>query len=130
MTDSAKKLPPKYFKAISGLLTLFTVKEAAQEAKISEVTLYRWMRNETFQAAYRDARKEAVKQAIANLQRISSEAVNTLRSIMTDNDAPPSSRVAAARTVIEQSIRAIEFEELEQRITVIERAVEQEKRRK
>ncbi len=108
-------------KAICGLLEQPTVTQAAIYAGVSEGTLYRWLREDsTFQSAYAEARRECVRQATARLQRACSTAVQTLEEVMGDGDAPPSSRVTAARSVLELAFKAVEIDELDARITALE----------
>lgn len=106
--------------AISALLVQPTVQGAAQVANIGERTLWRWLKEEPFKRAYREAKREAVAQAVANLQRVSGEAVEALSDVMTNKEAPASARVSAARAVIELSLKAVEIEDLEGRITRLE----------
>jgi DNA-binding MurR/RpiR family transcriptional regulator len=120
MMAPGEKLSRKQEVAIAALLTCPTLAEAAQRAGISEPTLGRWLRRDDFQTAYRQARREAVSQAIAHLQRVSGEAVETLRAIMADGKAPASARVTAARAVLEVAIKAVELEDLEARIADLE----------
>jgi hypothetical protein len=61
-----------------------------------------------------------VSQAVAHLQRVSGEAVETLRTIMNDDQKPSSARVTAARVILELSIKAVELEDLEVRIASLE----------
>jgi hypothetical protein len=57
-----------------------------------------------------------VQQAIAQVQQGTGEAVETLRAIMTNGDASASARVSAAKAVLETAIRAVELEDIEQRV--------------
>ena len=94
------KLPRKQEQAIAALLMAPTIQQAAHAAAISEPTLARWLKREDFQAAYRAARREAMQQAIGHVQQVSGEAVQTLRAVMLDGDAPASARVTAARCIL------------------------------
>ena len=94
---------------------------AAEASGINEKTLQRWLREDTaFQAAYREARRAVVQHAITQVQRATGEVVETLRNVMQDAEAPASSRVAAARVVLDMSLRAIEIEDVEQRVAALE----------
>jgi len=53
------KFSRKMDEAIAALLTQRSVEEAAQEAKIGTQTLYRWIRQPEFDAAWREARRAA-----------------------------------------------------------------------
>ncbi len=111
---------PKQDKAITALLSCKTIADAAQQAGVSERSLYNWLSDETFQAAYRAARWQAAGQAIARLQQISIEAANALQDVFNNIEAPASARVSAARAVIELSLRSVELENLEARISALE----------
>jgi hypothetical protein len=75
-----------------------------------------------FQNAYREARRQAFGQAVARLQQASSAAVSTLLKIMVDMNVPASSRVRAADCVLEHTAKAIELEDLDARVSELERA--------
>jgi hypothetical protein len=88
-------------------------------------TLYRWMNEAHFDAAYRAARRAAFSQSTARLQQMSTAAVSTLGKIMVDPKAPAASRVRAADTVLAHAARAIELEDMEARVVELERLMEQ-----
>lgn len=118
------KFGRKQEAAITGLLTLPTIDDAANYAGISGPTLWRWLQDPTFQTQYRRARRHALGQATAQLQQASSAAVGALRAIVEDSKASSSARVMAARTVLEMALKAVEVEDLEERIAKLERAAE------
>ena len=120
MQGHGEKLTRKQEQAIAALLAAPSVGEAAQQTGVSEPTLYRWLKHDAFQTAYRAARREVVRQAVAHLQRASGEAVHTLQAIMGNAEAPASARVSAARTVLDTAIKAVELEDLEARIAMLE----------
>jgi hypothetical protein len=121
MPGHGEKLPRRKEQAISALLLHATLSEAATALAVDESTLRRWLREDTaFQTAYRDARRAVVQQAITQVQRATGEAVETLRNIMQDAEAPASSRVVAARVVLDMSLHTIEIEDLEQRVAALE----------
>ena len=120
MKGHGEKLSRKKEQAIAALLTKPTIPAAAQEVGVTPVTLWRWLQIDEFQEAYRKARRDAVAQATAHLQKACGEAVLALRVVMRDDNAPASARVSAARAVLELAIRGIEVEDLEQRIIALE----------
>ena len=61
---------------------------------------------------------------MARLQQASSAAVTTLLKIMVDQAAPAASRVRAADSVLEHAAKAIELEDIEVRLSDLERAAE------
>ncbi len=80
-----------------------------------------------FQIAYREARRDAFSQSVARLQQASGAAVSTLLKVMVDPNAPASSRVRAADCVLGHAAKAIEIEDIEVRVTELERAAESTK---
>ena len=70
-----------------------------------------------------------VRQAIAQIQNGLSSAVKTLSDIMEDKESPASARVTAARSMIDMAIRAIEIEELDARLTVLEAHIKERNRK-
>src|SRR6266487_1646297 len=114
--QAAGKLTQKQEQLIAALLTAPSIEAAAKQAGINPVTAWRWMKQPAFQAAYREARRAVVQHAVVLLQRFSANAVGTLAQVMTDATAPASSRVAAARTVLEMALRGAEIEDLTARI--------------
>jgi len=124
MTRTATKFGRKMEEAIAALLTQRNIEEAAKAAGISTRTLLRWMKGPEFQKAYREARRNAYSQAVAKLQQGSNAAATTLLKIMLDPNMPASVRVRAAEAVMSHSSKAIEIEDVEARVTELERATD------
>jgi hypothetical protein len=118
------KVEHKTDQAVAALISCGSIAEAAQVAGIGERTLYSWLADKDFQEQYRTARREVVGQALAQLQRVSSLAVNTLSDIMADREAPASSRVSASKAVLELAIRAVELEDVMSRLENLEEEVQ------
>jgi hypothetical protein len=122
MKGHGEKLSRKQEALISALLTAPTLADAAHTAGIGEVTAWRWLKDATFQATYREARRQVVQQAIVQVQQATGEAVATLRQVMQAADAPASAKVSAAKTILETAVKAVELEDLEARIVALEAA--------
>lgn len=120
MKGHGAKFDRKQEAAILGLLTMPTIDQAAQHAGISGPTLWRWLQDPAFQCEYRKARRDALGQATAQLQQASGAAVKALTEIVQDKDAPSSARVMAARTVLEMGLKAVDLEDVQQRLDAIE----------
>lgn len=120
MKGHSRKLGRKQEEAIAALLTQRSVDEAARSVNVPVRTLYRWLKQPEFQAAYREARRAAFSQCTARLHHLSAAAVSTLGKVMLDGQAPAASRVRAAHTILEQASRALELEDLEARLAVLE----------
>src|ERR1035437_3032662 len=103
-------------RALQALLQYGTKEKAAQEAGISVVTLWRWLKQPPFQEALHQARREAFSQSTGRVQQASSAAVSTLLRDMAGPDTPASSMVQASRSVIELSQKSFELEDIEIRL--------------
>ena len=120
MIGHGEKLSRKQDQAITALVTCPSITEAAAHCELAEVTLRRWLKQDGFQAAYREARRAVVQHAIVQVQQATGDAVETLRHVMQDPEAPASARVSAARVVLETAVKAVEIEDLEARILALE----------
>jgi hypothetical protein len=109
---------------IQALLQQPGMEKAAAAVGISAITAWRISRTPEFQDEYRQTRREAFSQSIARMQQASSAAVSTLMKIMVDPSAPAASRVRAADCVLDRSAKALELEDLETRISKLERTAE------
>lgn len=115
------KFNHKWEKAIIGLLTKPDLATAAEFANISVNTLLRWLNIPEFAQKYSDAKREVLKQALSKLQQASGEAVETLKEVCGDATASSSARVTAAKSIIEMSVKVAELDEIEKRLTELER---------
>ena len=50
-------------------------------------------------------------------------AVETLEAVMGNGEAPASSRVSAAKTVLDAALKAVELEEVQERLAAVENAL-------
>ena len=124
MKGHGSKIGRKQDDAIVALLTQRNNEEAARAADISVSTLLRWMNQPAFDKAFRDAKRNAFAQAIARLHHRSSAAVSTLGRIMLDPETPAATRVRAADSILDHTIKAIEIEDIEARVSDLERAAD------
>jgi len=129
MIGHGEKLSRKQEDAIGALLTHSTISQAAKSCGVSDVQLARWMKEPAFDEAYRQARREAVNAAIGLLQKASGAATATLLSVMANAETPASVRVSAAKTVLEMAFKAIELEDFEERLAVLEATLDAKEER-
>jgi hypothetical protein len=112
---------------IVALLEHPTLEKAAAAVGVSGVTLWRATKKSEFAEAYRKARREAFSQSVARLQHASNAAVGTLLRVMTDREAPAASRVRAADVILQTALRGMEMEDIEARVSELERVTEANK---
>jgi hypothetical protein len=122
MAGHGSKLGRKQEEAIAALLTHRNIEEAAGAAGIGARTLLRWLKIPEFQAAYRQARRDAFGQAVARLQQGTSAAATTLLKTLIDPGTPPSVKVRAAEAIFNHAAKAIEIEDIESRVAALEQA--------
>ena len=124
MTGHGSKLGRKMEQAVAALLTARNTEEAAKSVGISPRTLLRWQKLPEFERALREARMTAFRQSMARLQQASVPAVTTLLKIMVDPGSPSTVKARCAYYILDQTRKGIETEEIERRVTELERAAE------
>lgn len=127
MKGHGTKFGRKMEAAVAALLSQRSQEEAARVAGVSIATLLRWQKLPEFQAVYRDAKRAAFGQSIARLHQMSSAAVSTLGKVMVDPKTPPATKVRAADSIINHTTKAIEIEDIEARVSELERGQETSK---
>ena len=121
MSGNVTKLKPKQEEAIIALLSNRSVEDAARAVKTAPRTLYRWLKEPDFDAAYRQARRAAFRQCAARLQQASGAAVSAVLKVMVDPSTPGPTRLRAADIVLAHAAKAIEIEDIEVRVSELER---------
>lgn len=122
MKGHGEKRTRKQEQFIAALLSQSTIEAAAKLVGIGDVTAWRWMKTPDFQAEYREARREAMKQTTSRLQMAAREAVDALREVQRSGESE-SARVSAARTILEQSIKSADLEDVQARLEALEQAI-------
>jgi transposase-like protein len=110
----------KQAKVLAALVGGSTIAAAAKSCAVNPATVHDWLKTPGFDAAYRAARRAVVGQASAALQASCHHAVVTLVKVAGDATAPASSRVSAARAILEMGFKAVELEDLAARIEALE----------
>jgi hypothetical protein len=118
------KLTPKQELTISALICEPTILLAAEKVGTSESTVHRWLREDTFNKAYKAARRTVMTNTISSLQQTTNEAIHTLKDVMSNKEAPANSRVSAARAILEMAFKAYEMDDLQQRVEEMEQYIE------
>jgi hypothetical protein len=119
------KLDRKKQDAIKALMTHPTIEKAAGAVGISETTLWRWLQLPEFANAYAEARNRVLEQTLSLLHKATGSAVATLvRNLKCGN---PSVEVRAAIGVLDQTFKARELLEMEQRLAAVEMTLDEAK---
>lgn len=119
MITPVKKLTRRQEALLLALFEEPTITRAAKRAKVSEVQAHRWLKEETFQSEYRQARVRIFDQTIVDLQRLAVSAVAALARNL-KADAPPHVQVQAAKVVLEHAKEGADLQELLERVKRLE----------
>ncbi|MGB8481738.1 MAG: hypothetical protein WCE63_23290 [Acidobacteriaceae bacterium] len=111
-------------RAISALLTCRTIKKAAEEADVSERTMLRWMKDESFCADYERAKRELLSGAINRLRLGSFDAAMRLHRTVVDRNAPVAVAVSASGRLLDILLEAVKHEDLSHRLDKLEELIE------
>ncbi len=113
----------KQNRALTALLTNPTKEAAARAAGIGLTTLKRYLSDPAFMAEYRAAVSSLLDDATRESQQALSPALSCLREVIADSEAPVTARIAAARSLIEYSMKLTEFTDIVTRMDELEKTV-------
>ena len=102
------RLNAKHERAIVALLETPCLAAAAEKTGVDASTLRHWRKKPEFQEALEEARREVFDGALCRLQAGVGTAADVLLSVLEDENAKPSERISAARTVLDHGYRAEE----------------------
>lgn len=122
-TDEAI-LNGKKLKAIEALIACDTLEDACKECGISRTTIYRYLKEPLFMRELRVAKRQLINRAILRLQQTCGDATRALAEICRDKDAPASARVSAAKEILSSALKAVEIEEIEERLEALEQRLQ------
>ena len=125
-TKEKTKLTARQLKAIPHIVSNPTYTEGCKKAKINKTTLYKWLKEPVFKTELDRQREEIASEAFGILSQSLTKAVETLVGLL-DNKDDRLKRLAA-KDVIDFIIRHKENEDLDERLTAIERQLESKKR--
>lgn len=107
------------------LILCRTVKEAAQKTGISQSTATRLRKQEGFQKYLSGLKERMYSDTMKRAQALSMEALDTLKGIMQDKKCTDSSRVAAARFLLELGMEAYTKEKIVDEIECLKQALKE-----
>lgn len=118
MHGHGEKLTRRRDQAVVALLREPTIGEAARAIGVGEATLGRWLQDDDFRTAYQDACRQLFDHTLAELQRATNEAVQTL--VRTLRCGTPSVELKAAEGVLRWADRAVELADIQERLKILE----------
>jgi hypothetical protein len=117
------KVSRKWETAIAALLTHGSLAQSAAASNIGESTLRRWLKDPAFYVAYSEAKRQLLEGTINRLRSIGSDAVTALHEVAVDKTGPAGARVSAGRSILEILLRAVEVQDLADRLDKLEEAM-------
>jgi len=126
-TDEKQKLSRRQHKAIAFLISSPTYTQGCEKAKINKATLYKWLKNPDFKAELDRQRDEIADKAFGILTQSLTKAVESLVGLL-DNQDDRLKRLTA-KDVIDFIIRHKENEDLNKRLTEVEKRLAEQVRR-
>ena len=122
MAANGRSLTAAQERLITALLTSGTLQAASEAAGVPYRTAWRWMEQEEFSAEYRRRIDSLVESACGAMKQSLSEAVEALREIVNNSQAPPAARISAARALLENGLRYTEMVDIVRRLEAVENA--------
>ncbi len=118
-----QKLTPRQLQVLPHILASPTYEEAAKRAKITTKQIHEWLLNPSFKVELTQRRTEAYCDALSILKTSSSKAVETLTSLLDNED--PRIRLSAADKILSHTLKGVEYLGFEERLSQVENQVDQ-----
>ena len=114
------ELKPKDEQILAALLSCGTVAEAEKISGVSRATIYNRLADEAFKAEYDRRRFMALDEACNALKATLTEAVDTIRQIIKDEENPSQIRLNACGLVLQNCLKYVQQVEIVSRIEALE----------
>lgn len=111
-------------KALTALLTHSTHREAAQSIGISDRQLRSYLKDPEFKREYRARLDLVLDEATTAAKRAMTPAVKTLVEIASDRKKADTTRVMAARAILDAGLRLNDAMDVSDRLTALEKYAE------
>jgi len=105
-------------KILIALVETSSVREAAKVSGFGESTIYRYLLDKEFLAEYRNARRQTVEAAIAQMQNAAGEAVERLKELQYCEN--PAVAARCAQIIFESSVKGLETTDILERLEILE----------
>ena len=120
---SCHELTYRKQRFVSALLTHHTLAAAAAAAGVSERTAFRYVKDAAVRRALFEAQQELLRTAAQRALSEVTRALEVLAEIACSPAAPPPSRVAAAKAILEAATRLYDVASLSERVRLLEQKV-------
>lgn len=107
--------------AIAAIVSHPTIKAAAGACGVTEKTMHAWLNEPEFSKKVRTAQEEIARESIGRVLNTIGCALDVLVEVATDKESNASTRVSAAKALLDQSLRVYELETVQRRLDALER---------
>lgn len=115
-------------KAITALLTERTTRDAAKKCGVNEKTLYEWLKNDAaFLSALKSAEKDILDSVTRRLSSGQTSALDTVEKLF-QSARHESTRLRAAVAWLDLSLKYKDLLDIDQRLTALEAAINDNKK--
>jgi hypothetical protein len=124
--DEKAKLTARQIKAIPHIVACPTYTEGCEKAKLNRATFYEWLKEPEFKAELEKQRDEVAGEAFGVLSQGLTKAVETLVGLLGSKD--DRLKRLTAKDIIDFIIRHKETEDLDKRLTEVEKRLGEQPR--
>jgi hypothetical protein len=121
--DANRELSGRQLRFIPYLLNAPSVEEGCKRARVSKAAVYEWLKDKAFRKELKRQRDTMIERALDSLKSSIAKASETLVKHL-DSERENIS-IRAAESIIEFTQKALEYENLEQRVEELEKHVKQ-----
>ena len=114
-------LSEKQMKAIQLLMRSLPVAEVARDTGVNRVTIYRWLKNDLFNAELDKRKNELIERSSRKLAGAMDQAINVLIDLLKSKQQ--NVRRLAAGNLIDYCLKFSDVTDLEKRIKALEEAI-------
>lgn len=108
---------------LAALLTQPSIREASKLCGLGETQIYARLRDPEFSKRYKEVRRELLAGCMMGLQARLGQAVETMVEIMNDQKTPKQTRLAAAESIIRNSLKITEQVDILGKLDELERII-------
>jgi len=123
MAKPDQELSRNAMRVLQAVLTSVTIAEAAEQAELSERSIYRYLADPGFQERLRQEQDAVLSRITGGLLSLSERALQALAQVLDDEASSPATRARTAGIILSHCQSMLELRELAQRLIYLEERV-------
>ena len=117
-------------RVVEALLCSRSLREASELSGVSDRTIREWLRSDDdFKRTYQQVKGDNLQAISDRLAENVSTALDVLTGIVEDDTQKSSVRVRASQIVIDSYVKILQFADFEERLTALEKRVNDDRRK-